>query len=64
MLDPGRSSSAVGGIPRAYNFANDILGRYREAGHLYKPAYIDPRGNWTYGHLGGRIDQFAIGLEF
>jgi benzoate-CoA ligase family protein len=64
MLDPGRSSSAVGGIPRAYNFANDILGRYREAGHLYKLAYIDPRGNLTYGHLGGRIEQFAIGLEF
>ena len=51
------------GIPRAYNFANDILGRYREAGHLYKLAYIDPRGNLTYGHLGGRIEQFAIGLE-
>ena len=31
---------------------------------LYKLAYIDPRGNLTYGHLGGRIEQFAIGLEF
>jgi benzoate-CoA ligase len=64
MLDPERSSSAVGGVPRAYNFANDTLGRYREASHLYKLAYIDPRGNLTYGHLGGRIEQFAIGLEF
>ena len=36
-------------IPRDYNFAADVLERNLDAGRADKPAFIDPRGTWTYG---------------
>ena len=41
--------TGVGAIPRHYNFAADILDRNLKAGRADKPAFIDPRGTWTYG---------------
>ena len=46
-------------IPRAYNFAADILQRNLAAGRVNKPAYIDPRGTWTYGQLADRVERFG-----
>src|SRR5690349_17348356 len=46
-------------IPREYNFAADILGRNLAAGRADKPAYIDPRGTWTYGQLADRVERFG-----
>jgi benzoate-CoA ligase family protein len=63
-VDPGGLTVPAEAIPRDYNFARDILDRYRAREGLHKPAYIDPRQTWSYGHLGGRIEQFAIALEF
>jgi len=46
-------------IPREYNFAADILARNLAAGRAGKPAFIDPRGSWTYGQLADRVARFA-----
>ena len=46
-------------IPRAYNFAADIIGRNIKAGRADKPAYIDPLGTWTYGQLAERVERFG-----
>ena len=51
--------TAVGAIPRDYNFAADILDRNLKAGRADKPAFIDPRGTWTYGQLADRVARFA-----
>src|SRR5882672_9022230 len=51
--------AALEAIPRAYNFAADIIGRNLEAGRAGKAAYIDPRGSWTYGQLAERVDRFG-----
>jgi benzoate-CoA ligase family protein len=56
--------AALDMIPRDYNFAHDIVRRVGERGWRDKPAYIDPRGTWSYGALGHRAEQFAIALEF
>ena len=53
----------VGAIPRAYNFAADILQRNLAAGRASKPAFIDPRGTWTYGQLADRVDRFGAVLR-
>lgn len=53
----------VGAIPRAYNFAADILERNLKAGRASKPAFIDPRGSWTYGQLADRVARFAAVLR-
>ena len=53
------AAEAVGAIPRDYNFAADILQRNLAAGRADKPAYIDPRGSWTYGQLTDRVDRFG-----
>jgi benzoate-CoA ligase len=53
----------VGAIPRDYNFAADILDRNLKAGRAGKPAYIDPRGSWTYGQLADRVARFASVLR-
>jgi benzoate-CoA ligase len=50
-------------IPRAYNFAADILRRNLDAGRGGKPAYIDPRGSWTDGQLDERVDRFGAVLR-
>ena len=49
----------VGAIPRDYNFAADILDRNLRAGRAGNPAFIDPRGTWTYGQLADRVARFA-----
>ncbi len=55
--------TAVGAIPRQYNFAADILARNLKAGRADKPAFIDPRGTWTYGQLDDRVARFAAILR-
>jgi benzoate-CoA ligase len=51
--------SAADAIPRVYNFADDILHRNLAAGRSGKPAFIDPRGSWTYGQLAERVLRFG-----
>src|SRR5713226_7305688 len=51
--------NAAAAIPRVYNFADDILRRNLDAGRAGKPAYIDPRGSWTYGQLADRVARFG-----
>ena len=46
-----------------YNFAADILDRNLKAGRADKPAFIDPRGSWTYGQLADRVARFAASLR-
>jgi benzoate-CoA ligase len=46
-------------IPRDYNFAADILGRNLAAGRNDSPAFVDPRGTWTYGTLADRVERFG-----
>ena len=58
-MDSPRCPPAVGAIPRDYNFAADILDRNLKAGRADKPAFIDPRGTWTYGQLADRVARFA-----
>jgi benzoate-CoA ligase family protein len=53
----------VGAIPRNYNFASDIIDRNLSAGRAGKPAFIDPRGTWTYGQLADRVARFAAVLR-
>ena len=53
------AAAAVAAIPRRYNFAEDILARNLAAGRAGKPAYIDPRGSWTYGQLAERVARFG-----
>jgi benzoate-CoA ligase len=55
-LDPRK---AIDSIPRTYNFAADIIERNLAAGRADKPAYIDPRGSWSYGALAERVDRFG-----
>jgi benzoate-CoA ligase family protein len=50
-------------IPRAYNFAADILARNLAAGRANKPAFVDARGSWTYGQLAERVDRFGAVLR-
>src|SRR5581483_9361787 len=56
------AASALGAIPRQYNFAADILERNLSAGRADKAAYIDPRGIWTYGALADRVERFSHAL--
>src|ERR1700756_1255923 len=51
--------NVAGAIPRVYNFADDILRRNLEAGRAGKPAFIDPRGSWSYGQLADRVSRFG-----
>jgi benzoate-CoA ligase len=59
-LDP---HEAIESIPRAYNFAADIIGRNLAAGRADKPACIDPSGSWTYGALAERVERFGNALR-
>src|SRR5262245_56381254 len=56
---PVHPRAAIEAIPRAYNFAADILERNLAASRGQKPAFIDPRGSWTYGQLAERVDRFG-----
>jgi benzoate-CoA ligase family protein len=49
--------------PRIYNFAEDVLRRNLDAGRADKPAYIDARGETTYGQLADRVARFAAALR-
>jgi benzoate-CoA ligase family protein len=51
--------NAAAAIPRVYNFADDLLRRNLDAGRASKPAFIDPRGSWTYGELAERVLRFG-----
>ena len=53
----------VGAIPRQYNFAADVIERNLAAGRAGKPAFIDPRGSWSYGVLADRVARFAAALR-
>jgi benzoate-CoA ligase len=60
--------AVIDAIPRDYNFAADVLARNLDAGRADKPAYIDPRGSWTYGQLADRVERFghllrSLGLQ-
>src|SRR5438105_647340 len=55
--------SRVGDIRRMYNFAADILQRNLAAGRAERPAFIDPRGSWTYGRLADRVARFGHALR-
>jgi benzoate-CoA ligase family protein len=55
-IDP---RAVIDAIPRDYNFAADLLDRNLKAGRANKPAYLDPRGTWTYGQLADRVDRFG-----
>ena len=55
--------TAVGTVPRTYNFAADILDRNLKAGRAGKPAFIDAAGAWTYGQLADRVARFAASLR-
>ena len=57
------SHAAIASIPRAYNFAADVIERNLKAGRAGKPAFIDPRGAWTYGRLAERIERFGAVLR-
>src|SRR5215471_7120665 len=59
-VDPHEAFEA---IPRTYNFAADIIERNLAAGRADKPAYIDPRGSWSYGALAERVDRFGNALR-
>jgi benzoate-CoA ligase len=61
-LNEGVASPVVE-IPRAYNFAADILQRNLAAGRANKPAFIDTRGPWTYGQLAERVERFGAVLR-
>jgi benzoate-CoA ligase family protein len=53
----------VGAVPRDYNFAADMIERNLKAGRANRPAFIDPRGTWTYGQLADRVARFAAVLR-
>src|SRR5215472_11132971 len=62
--DSGLAGSApAGGVPRAYNFAADVLERNLRAGRADKPAYVDPRGSWSFGTLAQRAARFGQALR-
>src|SRR5258708_27303387 len=53
------AANPAAAIPPVYNFAADILRRNLDAGRASKPAFIDPRGSWTYGELAERVLRFG-----
>src|SRR5258708_19429494 len=55
--------AAAEATPRRYSCAADIIERNLEAGRADKPAFIDPRGTWTYGQLAQRVDRFGHALR-
>ncbi len=49
-------------IPRDYNAADDLVGCNLKAGRAGKIAYIDDRGEYTFGELAERVDRFGSAL--
>jgi benzoate-CoA ligase family protein len=60
LIDP---RAAIEAIPRAYNFADDILCRNLRAGRAAKTLFIDPRGTWTYGQVAERVGRFGAAMR-
>src|ERR1700726_1818591 len=62
---PGPLGLAVSAelMPRRYNFAADVLERNLRAGRAHKTAYVDPRGNWSFGQLADRAARFGQALR-
>ena len=50
-------------IPRAYNFAADILASNLAAGRADKAAFIDVTGSWSYRQLADRAARFGAMLR-
>lgn len=57
------AKDAVDAIPRAYNFADDLFGRFRDKGWLDRTAFIDPHGSWSYAQLVERAQKFSLVLQ-
>ncbi len=49
-------------FPRAYNAAQDLVGRNLQAGRSRKTAYVDDAGEYSYGELDRRVNRFASAL--
>jgi benzoate-CoA ligase family protein len=60
---PQSPVTAASAIPRAYNFAADILKRNLDAGRGGKTAYIDANGKCSYAELAERVERFAHALR-
>src|SRR5690349_5101589 len=54
-----KSEASAPGMPRDYNFAADILRRNLDAGRAGKTAFIDHRGQYSYGELADRVERFG-----
>lgn len=52
-------SPPVIGIPPRYNAAHDLIERNLRAGRKDKPAFIDDKGQYSYGEVGRRTSAFA-----
>ncbi|MGH8649334.1 MAG: AMP-binding protein, partial [Burkholderiales bacterium] len=50
-------------VPRDYNAAHDLVGRNLAAGRAGKVAFIDDRGQCTFGELAERVNRFGSGLH-
>jgi benzoate-CoA ligase family protein len=59
---PGEGAAADA-IPRDYNVAGDLFGRFKDKGWLDRTAFIDPRGGCTYGQLVERATRFSAVLK-
>ncbi len=59
---PGLLAPA-GEVPREYNFAADVLEGNLQAGRAHKPAYVDPRGSWSFADLADRAARFGQALR-
>ena len=55
-------ASAAAQAGTAYNAATDLIGRNLAAGRADKLAFIDDRGQYTFGNLAERTDRFASAL--
>ena len=49
-------------VPRDYNAAHDLIERNLRAGRAAKVAFMDDRGQYTFGELAERVDRFGSGL--
>jgi benzoate-CoA ligase family protein len=56
---PPSERPAASVVPRDYNFAADILRRNLDAGRADKTAFIDHRGQYSYGDLADRVERFG-----
>jgi benzoate-CoA ligase family protein len=57
------SAASAGEVPREYNFAADVLEGNLQAGRAHKPAYVDPRGSWSFAELADRAARFGQALR-